>query len=192
MVNHKRLANALNRGYPVGIMTEQISPWPTVDYNAPLYPIEVAEPLQRLFAAAMLRNPDDPWKAVREVEPDHHAKQYWILTHWKEHPVVIAERDRLLALQGPLARVPTKEQFALEVYQAGNDAKSHGDKMSAWKFFAELMDYTQKSGAGNTINFNQQNNNVTNRIMAVPLAASDDEWERTALAHQKKLQINHG
>lgn len=145
-----------------------------------------------LFAAAWLRNPKDVQGAANEVEPEHFTRAIWIAANWQLDPVVMAEKERLLALAGPIARVPSKEELALELYTLAKDTavtRSIGDKLAAYRFFAELMDYTQKPGSGTNINI--QNNNITGKIMAVPLATSDDQWEKIAVEHQKTLMLQH-
>ena len=171
MEQRNRLAKVTTAPYVVGTMYEEPH----------------ATALKKLFAAAWLRQPENPFAAAREVEPDHAGRQYYISENWLTDPVVIAEKDRLVALLGPIARVPTKEEFALEVYR--KKCKSDSEQLAYFKFFAELMGYTADKGGAPNVNIN---NMVGVRIMPVPLAASDDEWERVAMDHARALHAQHG
>jgi hypothetical protein len=153
-----------------------------------LYPSqEIETALKKLFAAAWLRMPDNPFAAAREVDPENPGKQYYISQHWINDPVVIAEKEKLVAHYGPVARVPSKEELALEVYR--RECKDDAQKLQYLKFFAQLMGYTEEAEGGRPININ---NMVGVRIMPVPLAASDDEWEKRAREHAITLQSRHG
>src|SRR6478736_601818 len=135
--------------------------------------------LKKLFAAAWLRNVDNPFAAAREVEVDH-GKALFIAQYWVDDEDVLKERERLLSHYGPISKVPDKETFALEVYQTGKEARTGSEKLAAWKFFADLMDYTPRGGSGSGVNVNIQNNNMVGmKVMPVPVSASDDEWEKT-------------
>lgn len=165
--------------------------WQVVTPYRPYATPELELAKKYLFAAAWLRSPTDVLKAANEIEPEHAARAIWITQNWQLDPVVIAEKERLLELAGPIARVPSKEEFALELYKLANDpaTKSTGDKLAAYRFFAELMDYTQKAGSGGTnININNQ---LTAKIMAVPIASSDEQWEKIAIEHSKTLMLQH-
>lgn len=170
MERRNRLAKISRRPYCVGIMYEEPH----------------ATALKKLFAAAWLRQPENPFAAAREVEPDHPGRQVYISREWLEDPVVLAERDRLVALLGPIARVPTKEDLALEIYR--RKCKNDSEQLAYYKFFAELMGYTDPKTAGG-ININ---NMVGVRVMPVPVAASDEEWERVAMRHSQQLLSQHG
>lgn len=148
---------------------------------------ETATALKKLFAASWLRQPDNPFAAAREIEPDAPGRQYYISTHWIEDPIVIAEKERLVSLYGPIARVPTKEELALEIYK--KECKDDAQKLQYLKFFAQLMGYTDDENSAKRINNNIM---VGVRIMPVPLAASDEEWEAKAREHAIVLQSRHG
>lgn len=148
---------------------------------------EIEKALKRLFASAWLRMPDNPFAAAREVDAENPGKQYYMSTHWINDPYVLAEKEKLVAHFGAVARVPTKEELALEIYN--RDCKDDGQRLQYLKFFAQLMGYTEEEGAGKSININ---NMVGVRVMPVPVAASDDEWEKRAREHAITLQSRHG
>lgn len=154
-----------------------------------IYDAQTEKLLKKLFAAAWVRNPDNAWDAAREIEQDH-GRQMYIINRWQDDADVLAEKTRLLAHFGPAAKVPDKQTFAAEVYQAGRDAKNNSEKLANFKFFAELMGYVETGrGGGVNVNVNQV---LGAKIMAVPVAASETQWEAQARAHSEKLMAKHG
>lgn len=152
-----------------------------------LYSEPTATQLKKQFAAALLRHPNNHFAAAREVE-EYAGKAAWIAQHWPEDPIVIEERARIVAERGPIAKVPTKEEFAAEVYASANDAKNVTDKLRVYEFFAKLMGYVD-TGKGDGVNVNILN---APKIMNVPVVENDDVWQRIALNHQKELSSRHG
>lgn len=147
--------------------------------------------MKKLFAATWLRHPESALQAANEIEPEFAMRAVWIVQNWQNDEVVLAEKQRLLDLQGPIARVATQEELALEVYKLAHDGavcKTVNDKLSAYKFFAELMKYTEKAGGPN---INIQNNLNASKIMAVPMCADDNDWEVAAKKLQVTLQARH-
>lgn len=160
--------------------------WNTQPQTA-LYSEPTATLLKKLFAAEWLRNEDNPFAAAREVESDT-GKAIYIAQRWVDDPLVLEEKARLVGAMGKLARVPTKEDFAAELYKTAGECKTPTDKLNYFKFFAELMGYVEK-GNGSGVNVNIMNQQKT---MLVPVASSEDEWERLAQAHSRTLAERHG
>lgn len=149
-----------------------------------MYDAATAPLLKKLFAAAWLRQPDNPYAAAREVE-DHPGKAIWISQNWCEDDDVLNERTRLKTALGPIATVPTKEQFAAEVY--AKKCKDDATQLKYFEFFAKLMGYTDDDKGGVHVNIlNQQ------KVLAVPMASNEDEWQHIAQERQKVLSSRHG
>lgn len=150
-----------------------------------MYDEATAPLLKKLFAAAWLRQPDNPFAAAREVE-DRPGHAVWISQHWVEDESVLAERTRLKAALGPIATVPSKEQFAAEIY--AKKCKDDATQLRYFEFFAKIMGYVDadKTGGVNVNILNQQ------KVLAVPMASNEDEWQVIAQEHQKKLAARHG
>jgi hypothetical protein len=143
--------------------------------------------LKSLFAAALMRQPDNPFAAARELVTDPGQVSY-IATQWPTDPVTEAMKSELLARRGPLASVPTKEEFAARVFQDIPALKDTDARLKYMRFFAEIMGYIDNGK--NNVNVNL--GGVGGKTLAVPLAASDEEWEAKAMAHSKKLLSRHG
>ncbi len=152
-----------------------------------LYAEPTATQLKKQFAAAWLRMPDNPFAAAREVE-SHASKAAWIAQHWIEDETVLAEKARIVGALGPISKVPTKEEFAAEVYASANEAKNVTDKLKVYEFFAKLMGYVD-NGKGDGVNVNILN---APKIMNVPIVENDDVWQRVAINHQQTLTARHG
>jgi hypothetical protein len=150
-----------------------------------LYVEPTATLLKKLFAAEWLRTPDNPFEAARKVE-QHPGKAIWIGQNWTTDEAVLAEKARLMAALGPIAKVPDKNTFAAEIYENARECKTAGDKLAFFKFFAQVMGYTADA-PGVNVNVLQGA-----KIMAVPVAASDDDWEASARKHQELLLSRHG
>lgn len=153
-----------------------------------LYAEPHATALKKQFAAAWVRQPDNAFAAAREVE-QHVGMAAYIAQQWIEDEQVLAFRADIIAERGPIAKVPTKEEFAVELYTVAREAKAVGDKLRAYEFFAKVMGYVDTGRSEGGVNVNIMN---APKIMAVPLAASDEEWQVAALNHQKVLQSRHG
>lgn len=154
--------------------------------RAIMYDDQTATLLKKLFAAAWLRQPDNPYAAAREVE-QHPGLAVWISQNWLEDETVLAEKTRLLAVMGPLVSVPTKEQFAAEVY--AKKCKDDATQLRYYEFFAKLMGYVDDKSGNGGVNVNILNQQ---KFMAVPAFSSEEEWQRIATTHSKELQARHG
>ena len=110
-----------------------------------MYPPEVAKPLKRLFAHTLVRFPDNPYEAAREIE-QHPGKAHWIATNWVEDEDVLQERSKLIAERGPIAKVPTKEEFAAEIYLKARKIKDGTkEQLQYYETFAKIMSYLDTS-----------------------------------------------
>jgi len=153
---------------------------PAIMYDASTTPL-----MKKLFAAAWLRQPENPYSAAREVEA-RPGFAVWIAQTWVDDEDVLGECTRLRAALGPIAAVPSKEQFAFEVYS--KPCKDDATKLRYLEFFAKLMGYIDE-GKGSGVNVNILNQQ---KVLAVPMGSTDAEWEHIAQEHQKTLQARHG
>jgi len=133
---------------------------------AVIYPEETERLLKKLFAAAWVRIPDNPFDAAREVEQEF-GKAHYIATRWVEDEEVLQEKARLIAELGPIAKVPTKDAFAAELYMRACKMKEGSEQLKYFETFAKVMNYIEKDN-GLTINNNQW------AVMSEPL--SEEKW----------------
>jgi len=147
------------------------------------YDAETAIELKKAFGAALLRHPDNPFAAAREIEPNNSTgRANWIVAEWLDDPLVIATAGKRVADLGALAGLPSKEELALAAYREPIADKD--TKLKYLQFVAELLGYVQKGGGVNI------NNNILNqpKIMMVPAFPDEKTWEATAVEQQRKLQ----
>jgi hypothetical protein len=135
---------------------------------------------KKLFATALMRNPANPFACAREIETDE-SRVRQMAIEWPTDPDVAEYRRELLAVRGVAAQVPSKEEFAVHVYDELKTAPAK-DRLAYMQFFARLMGFIDDKASGVNVNIGGGA-----RIMPVPLAASDEEWERAAKAHQERL-----
>lgn len=151
-----------------------------------IYPdLETENRMKRLFAAAWMHDPNNVFDAARTIESDEHIA-YQVAMSWPNDYHVILFKRELQAARGPLASVPSKEEFAAQVYREITNMKDRKDKLAFMHFFAKLMGYTEET-KGIAINLGGGP-----RVMPVPVAASDEQWEAAAMRHSRTLLAQHG
>jgi hypothetical protein len=137
---------------------------------------------QRL-AAAFLRYPSEPLKAAISVfGAAEIGKASWAAFALVQDTEILALQAKLIVSADGLKHLlPTKEAVALRLWNWSDQAFELDDKIKATKLLCEILDYIPKPGTN--INFNK----VVNKVMLVPTAASDEEWEKNIAEQQAKL-----
>lgn len=138
--------------------------------------------LKKAFGAALLRHPNNPYSAAREIEPTESVgRANYIVQNWMDDPIVIAAGGARVAELGARAGLPTKDELALKVYR--EDVKDPAIKLAYYKFVGELLGFIEKSGGGGV------NVNILNapKVMMVPAFANQEDWEKAAVEQQRQL-----
>jgi len=140
--------------------------------------------LKALFAHELLKTPDEPFQAALRIEPNT-GLALQMVHEWTKDAFVLEEKERLLSENGAKAFLPSKEDYARNVYkfaeEKGYDPK---DRLTAYRLYGEIMGYIEKPG----INIDNSKTTVTqNRVMIVNEIGSNSNWETKLLAQQKKL-----
>lgn len=154
------------------------------------YSEDQAAKLKKLFGAALLRHPNNPFAAAREIEPtESTGRANWIANNWVDDPAVLEVMGSRVAELGALAGLPSKEEFALALYRERENVKDPETKLRYMRTFAEVMGYIEKGG-GTNVNVN---NNLMNmpKVMLVPQYKDMDQWQAEATAHHKQLTNEH-
>lgn len=140
--------------------------------------------LKRDFAAALLRNDGDPFKAAFSISSDS-GFCLQIARVWKDDPFVVAEQEKLLNSNDAKSFLPSKEQQARAIYAMASDEKTEPeDRLRAHKLYAEIMEHIPKPTTGMGVNILNQG------VMIVKDAGSDADWEDKAARHQRALTLN--
>lgn len=140
--------------------------------------------LKRLFAAELLRYPNNPFQAGRVLFPNNHLFAITAAQQWVSDRYVLESQAELIAEFGEDYFLPSKVILARRIYDLGErESANTSERLAAYKLYAELRGFIQKSdtivGANVTIN--------QNRVMVVPSAGSDAEWEEKVGKQQMKL-----
>lgn len=101
---------------------------------------------------------------------------------WPKDPVVLVELERLMQGSEAKSFLPTKEKQAQDIYAiATSERVSVDEKLKAHRLYAEMMGHIEKPVPGGNVNI------LTQGVMIVKDAGSDEEWQEKALAQQRRL-----
>lgn len=142
-------------------------------------PLPVDAEQKTAFAAALLRSPDDPFKAATQVFGDF-QNQIQAATKWILDPFVKGEQLRLLTEKGEKAFLPSKEDQLKDIYMLATKSIDEEIRLKAHRLYAEIAGNIEKPGTAN-VTVAVQN------VMVVKDHGSDDEWEQKAIKQQKIL-----
>lgn len=149
-----------------------------------IFPDEAEERAYKAqFAAALLREPHNPFKAAQEVFGTDTGRALYAASKWLTDPEVLAARAGLLKTNGARAFLPTKEDCARELWaMATNERNPIEERTRVMSLYCDVMGYketAQKNSGGITI--------TNNKVMIVKDHGSDADWEARAAAQQHTL-----
>lgn len=139
--------------------------------------------MKRAFAAAMLRTPHDAFAAAKSITPDY-GKASFIAHNWKFDPLVMAVMADIQSKLGADASLPSHAEYALLIYNDLQNVTDPDTKLKYYKLLGEVQGYVRKADDGPRVQINNY------KVMAYPVAASDDAWERHAMEQQRNLVID--
>jgi hypothetical protein len=141
---------------------------------------------KRRFARLMLQKPGDIRACAHDLAYSvgiFDAQQIEnIAKYWPYDPLVMAERERLIAeAGGPEAFLPGKTELGYALWKIADSNADLDGRLKAMAQYSKLMGLDVDK-AGIQIN-------VVNKVMLVPSAETDEEWEaRTALGQRKLIE----
>lgn len=142
--------------------------------------------LKDLFAVALLRTPDDPFKAACAVFGLDTGRALRASAEWVNDMYVLAKQAELLELHGEDFFMPTKLTLARRVFELAESANiDKKDKIKAYELYGNIMGFIAKQTA--IANVTNNNTVVSNRVMVVKDHGTDEDWERKTVEHQSKL-----
>lgn len=137
------------------------------------------------FAAEMVRDPSRPAmksaQAVWGESPESVGKCLYAVNELVKDPryefalVLAQENERKNGI-----KLPTKEEVLKKIWSMTDEGFTK-DRLDAAKLYCEISGFIDK-GKGVTVN------NITNRVMEVPVSASNDDWEAGLIKQQEKLR----
>ncbi len=84
-----------------------------------------------------------------------------------------------------IAELPTREELAVRAIDIATSHIMPDTKLKAMQFYAQLMGFMDKDGKKRK---GEDETASGPKIMAVPVSASPDEWEKIASAYSKRLE----
>lgn len=140
--------------------------------------------LKDAFAAALLRQPTEPFRAALTVFGADNIKALEAAQQWVSDIYVLSKQAELLETLGEDAFLPNKATLARRVWEAAESATDKKEKAVLFKLYGEVRGFVDKGGNTNI------STNVTlnqNRVMVMRDHGTDDDWERKASDQQMKL-----
>jgi len=139
--------------------------------------------LKTKYAEALLREPDNAFKAGCDVFGSDTGRALYIASKWINDEFVLREKARLIQGKGARAFLPTKEDYARELWKlATNERTPIEDRKGLFALFGDAMGYREapsKNTGGITIN--------NNKVLLVRDFGDDAAWEAKAAAQQHQL-----
>lgn len=137
------------------------------------------------FAALLIKNPTDPFKAALELFPENTNRALRIAHEWPKDPEVLSAVQTLRA-EGLSrhSKEEVREELITEMMNIVRGPYAPDDKVKAAKAIGELCGLIEKP---------QTNVNVTNnipRVVEMPVYSSVSEWEEDAARQQRELLEN--
>lgn len=139
--------------------------------------------LKDAFAAALLRQPNEPFRAALTVFGADNIKALECAQQWVSDTYVLSKQAELLEKLGEDSFLPNKAMLSRRVWEAAESATDKKEKAALFKLYAEVRGFVDKGGTN-------INTNVTlnqNRVMIMRDHGTDDDWERKASDQQLKL-----
>lgn len=150
--------------------------------HLPLFPPgEDTDALKARFAVAFCRNPNDAYQAAKQIEANPGRASY-MAAYWPADPYVIERMERETIDRGSAAFLPTKDEFALKVWQLAEESRTADAKLNFLKLFGSTMGYVEKPAERGNVNVA-----IVNKVMSVPVFADKDEARHAIAAQQAKL-----
>ncbi len=139
--------------------------------------------LKLRFARALLKYPDEAFRAGQEVFGADTGKALYAAQVWINDETVLNEKDEQHSEKGELAFLPSKADYARQVWRmANNERTANEDRVKLLSLYGDVMGFKERP------NTSSVNVNVTqNRVMIVKDHGTDDDWEKRAELQQQRL-----
>jgi hypothetical protein len=159
-------------------------------WNAPfpLLPGEDLKTLKLRFAELKVKFPaardEDLIQETLGGDPRENVGRVYQFKQLLGNDLEVAEMILSIKATGTVSKEksPDEETFASEVLAFTRATHDPKDKLIGFKLYAELKGYLKKESTNVNVAVA-----VTNKVMKVTAAASDEEWERRLEAQQAKL-----
>lgn len=134
------------------------------------------------FAALLLRDPTDPFKAALTLTGNDTQRSLRIANFWPGDATVIAAQNGIAA-EDELEMLPGKADLCRIIWKrATREGIVDEDFVKVAKLYAEVRGYIAKPDNSVSVNLG-----VTNNVMVVTDMGTDEEWERKTAQQQRDL-----
>lgn len=143
--------------------------------------------------AALLLKERDPFKAALQLFPDNTNRALWVANHWPIDAEVKAEQERLMGEDDGSSFLPSKAELARDIWQRMQGTTlANGvtipptpeEYAKLAKLYADVRGFIEKPQTNVNVN------NITQRVVEVPVFQSESEWENAAARQQRELLEN--
>jgi hypothetical protein len=123
---------------------------------------------------------ETPFAVATRLFPSDTGLALRICNEWQRDEYVLSEVANLLDA-GHVADIPSKESFALFVFNAAKSIKSADDKIKFLRLFAEVSGYITKGETKVDLTIN-------NKVMTISDKGTDADWSAKLIESQRKLK----
>lgn len=146
--------------------------------------MEVSE-LKKIFAAALLKEPGNPFKAGQTAYPDDIGECCRAATQWPNDPEVLAEIENIKNNATLEEMLPNKVEAGQLAWQlANNDWLKGKERVDALRLFCEVAGHIEKGIARGK---ETTEPNAIQKVMLVKDHGENEEWEQKLLEQQTRL-----
>lgn len=138
---------------------------------------------KKAFAAALLKSPDDPFKAALDAFPEQTSFALRVAQTWPNDAEVKKLLQELRDSGADLEALPTKADWLREIWDKARNTVDPDDFQKLMKLYGDGRGFIEKPQT----NINAQTAVVNSGVMIVPNHGSDADWEKKLAAQQEKL-----
>ncbi len=143
------------------------------------------ETLKKRFAAELLLNPNEPYKAAQTVFGLDTGRALFASNFWPKDDFVRDEMERLLKEHGAAHFLPSKVDIAREIITVARAGKTASEQFAGYRLYADIMGMMpEKSNNGGNTSVLVAG---AQKVMVVSSQGSDDDWAKRAANNQALL-----
>lgn len=146
--------------------------------------------LKQAFAAALLRSPNDPFRAALQVFGSDTGRALRASQQWVLDSEVVSCQVKLLEEYGEEQFLPDKLALARAVFElAQNPNKPTDERLKAYELYGKIRGFIDRPAIVNNMD-NRSIHLTTNKVMVMRDHGTDADWEQKALSQQQRL-VSH-
>jgi len=136
---------------------------------------------KKQFALALLKMPDEPFKAALQVFPDDTAFALRVCNEWVNDPEVLAHKEDICDDDGELAFLPNKAVLCRAIWQRMKNTRDPDAYCKLAKLYADVRAFIPKQEQSVNVQVNH------NKVMIIKDHGTDGDWEHKLIQQQTAL-----